>query len=160
MKVAIYPGSFDPITFGHMDIIDRASGLFDKIVIAIAKSETKNPLFSLEDRIKLAKNIYQDNQKVDVMGFPRQLTVDVAKEQNACAIIRGLRAVSDFEYEFQLATMNRSLAPDIESIFLTPKESLIYVSSSLIKEICDLKGDISKFVHPPVEKALKAKLGS
>ncbi|MFL2690294.1 MAG: pantetheine-phosphate adenylyltransferase [Gammaproteobacteria bacterium] len=160
MKVAIYPGSFDPITFGHMDIIDRASGLFDKIVIAIAKSETKNPLFSLEDRIKLAKNIYQDNQKVDVMGFPRQLTVDVAKEQNACAIIRGLRAVSDFEYEFQLATMNRSLAPDIESIFLTPKESLIYVSSSLIKEICDLKGDISKFVHPTVEKALKAKLGS
>jgi len=160
MKVAIYPGSFDPITFGHMDIIDRASGLFDKIVIAIAKSETKNPLFSLEDRIKLAKNIYQDNQKVDVMGFPRQLTVDVAKEQNACAIIRGLRAVSDFEYEFQLATMNRSLAPNIESIFLTPKESLIYVSSSLIKEICDLKGDISKFVHPSVEKALKAKLGS
>ena len=160
MKVAIYPGSFDPITFGHMDIIDRASGLFDKIVIAIAKSETKNPLFSLEDRIKLSKNIYQDNQKVDVMGFPRQLTVDVAKEQNACAIIRGLRAVSDFEYEFQLATMNRSLAPDIESIFLTPKESLIYVSSSLIKEICDLKGDISKFVHPTVEKALKAKLGS
>ena len=160
MKVAIYPGSFDPITFGHMDIIDRASGLFDKIVIAIAKSETKNPLFSLEDRIKLAKNIYQDNQKVDVMGFPRQLTVDVAKEQNACAIIRGLRAVSDFEYEFQLATMNRSLAPNIESIFLTPKESLIYVSSSLIKEICDLKGDISKFVHPTIEKALKAKLGS
>ena len=160
MKVAIYPGSFDPITFGHMDIIDRASGLFDKIVIAIAKSETKNPLFSLEDRIKLAKNIYQDNQKVDVMGFPRQLTVDVAREQNACAIIRGLRAVSDFEYEFQLATMNRSLAPNIESIFLTPKESLIYVSSSLIKEICDLKGDISKFVHPSIEKALKAKLGS
>ena len=160
MKVAIYPGSFDPITFGHMDIIDRASGLFDKIVIAIAKSETKNPLFSLEDRIKLAKNIYQDNQKVDVMGFPRQLTVDVAKEQNACAIIRGLRAVSDFEYEFQLATMNRSLAPDIDSIFLTPKESLIYVSSSLIKEICDLKGDISKFVDPVVEQALKAKLDS
>ncbi len=160
MKVAIYPGSFDPITFGHMDIIDRASGLFDKIIIAIAKSETKNPLFSLEDRIKLANTIYEDNDKVDVIGFPRQLTVDVAKEHNACAIIRGLRAVSDFEYEFQLATMNRSLAPDIESIFLTPKESLIYVSSSLIKEICDLKGDISKFVHPSVEQALKAKLDS
>ena len=152
MKVAIYPGSFDPITYGHMDIIDRASGLFDKIVIAIAKSESKNPLFSLEDRIKLVKNIFSDNSKVDVLGFPRQLTVDIAKEQNACAIIRGLRAVSDFEYEFQLATMNRSLAPDIESIFLTPKESLIYVSSSLIKEICDLKGDISKFVHPTVEQ--------
>ena len=143
-----------------MDIIDRACGLFDKIVIAIAKNEVKKPLFSLEDRIKLAANIYKDNSQVEVVGFPRQLTVDIAKEQNACAIIRGLRAVSDFEYEFQLATMNRSLAPDIESIFLTPKESLIYVSSSLIKEICDLKGDISKFVHPTVEQALKAKLAS
>ena len=143
-----------------MDIIDRACGLFDKIIIAIAKNEAKNPLFNLEDRIKLAKEIYKDNSQVEVVGFPRQLTVDLAKEQNACAIIRGLRAVSDFEYEFQLATMNRSLAPDIESILLTPKESLIYVSSSLIKEICDLKGDISKFVHPGVEKALKAKLTS
>jgi pantetheine-phosphate adenylyltransferase len=143
-----------------MDIIDRACGLFDKIVIAIAKNEAKNPLFSLEDRIKLADSIYKDNSQVEIVGFPRQLTVDIAKEQNACAIIRGLRAVSDFEYEFQLATMNRSLAPNIESIFLTPKESLIYVSSSLIKEICDLKGDISKFVHPSVEKALKAKLAS
>ena len=143
-----------------MDIIDRACGLFDKIIIAIAKSETKDPLFSLEDRLKLAKTIYKNNSQVEVIGFPRQLTVDVAKEHNACAIIRGLRAVSDFEYEFQLATMNRSLAPDIESIFLTPKESLIYVSSSLIKEICDLKGDISKFVDPIVEQALKAKLDS
>tara|TARA_B100000214_G_scaffold375108_1_gene360086 strand:+ start:761 stop:1243 length:483 start_codon:yes stop_codon:yes gene_type:complete len=160
MKVAIYPGSFDPITFGHMDIIDRASGLFDKIIVAVAKSEAKNTLFSLEDRVKLAKTIYKDNSKVEIVDFPRQLTVDVAKDQGACAIIRGLRAVSDFEYEFQLATMNRSLAPDIESIFLTPKESLIYVSSSLIKEICDLKGDVSKFVHPTVEQALKAKLGS
>ena len=160
MKVAIYPGSFDPITYGHMDIIDRATNLFDKVIIAIAKNEAKNHLFTLEDRIKLAKNIYKDNSNVEVLGFPRQLTVDVAKENNACAIIRGLRAVSDFEYEFQLATMNRSLAPDVESIFLTTKESLIYVSSSLIKEICDLKGDVSKFVHPSVEQALKAKLGS
>ena len=143
-----------------MDIIDRACGLFDKIVIAIAKNEAKKPLFGLEDRIKLATKIYKDNSQVEIVGFPRQLTVDIAKEQNACAIIRGLRAVSDFEYEFQLATMNRSLAPDIESIFLTPKESLIYVSSSLIKEICDLKGDISKFVHPSVEQALKAKLAT
>ena len=160
MRVAIYPGSFDPITYGHMDIIDRASGLFDKIIVAVAKSEAKNTLFSLEDRVKLATTIYKDNPKVEIVDFPRQLTVDVAKGHNACAIVRGLRAVSDFEYEFQLATMNRSLAPDIESIFLTPKESLIYVSSSLIKEICDLKGDISKFVHPTVEQALKAKLGS
>ncbi|MDB3997130.1 pantetheine-phosphate adenylyltransferase [Gammaproteobacteria bacterium] len=158
MRVAIYPGSFDPITYGHMDIIERGCGLFDKVVVAIAKSESKNPLFSLEERINLANIIYEDNQKVEVVGFPRKLTVDLAKNYNACAIIRGLRAVSDFEYEFQLATMNRSLAPDIESIFLTPKESLIYVSSSLIKEISDLKGDISKFVHPKVEQALKAKL--
>jgi pantetheine-phosphate adenylyltransferase len=158
MRVAIYPGSFDPITYGHMDIIERGCGLFDKVVVAIAKNESKNPMFSLEDRINLANTIYEDNEKVEVVGFPRKLTVDLAKDYNACAIIRGLRAVSDFEYEFQLATMNRSLAPDIESIFLTPKESLIYVSSSLIKEISDLKGDVSKFVHPKVEQALKAKL--
>ena len=160
MRVAIYPGSFDPITYGHMDIIERGCGLFDKVVVAIAKNESKNPMFSLEDRINLAASIYEDNQKVEVVGFPRKLTVDLAKDYDACAIIRGLRAVSDFEYEFQLATMNRSLAPNIESIFLTPKESLIYVSSSLIKEISDLKGDVSKFVHPKVEQALKAKLGT
>jgi len=158
MKVAIYPGSFDPITLGHMDIIDRGSGLFDKIVVAVAQSEGKSPLFSLDERVRLVKQIYKDNERVQVLGFPRQLTVDLAREHNACAIIRGLRAVADFEYEFQLATMNRALAPDIESIFLTPKESLIYVSSSLIKEISDLKGDVSKFVHPIVEQALQAKL--
>ena len=158
MRVAIYPGSFDPITYGHMDIIERGCGLFDKVIVAIAKSEAKNPMFSLEDRINLAASIYENNEKIEVVGFPRKLTVDLAKDYGACAIIRGLRAVSDFEYEFQLATMNRSLAPDIESIFLTPKESLIYVSSSLIKEISDLKGDISKFVHPKVEQSLKAKL--
>ena len=158
MKVAIYPGSFDPITLGHMDIIDRGCGLFDKIVVAVAQSEGKRPLFSLDERVRLVKQIYKDNERVEVLGFPRQLTVDLAREHNACAIIRGLRAVADFEYEFQLSTMNRALAPDIESIFLTPKESLIYVSSSLIKEISDLKGDVSKFVHPVVEQALQAKL--
>jgi len=158
MKVAIYPGSFDPITLGHMDIIDRACYLFDKVIVAIAKSESKNPLFSLEERIKLTEIIYKDHPKVEVVGFPRKLTVDLARDYGASAIVRGLRAVADFEYEFQLATMNRALAPDIESIFLTPKESLIYVSSSLIKEIADLKGNISNFVHPVVEKALIAKL--
>ena len=158
MKVAIYPGSFDPITLGHMDIIDRGCGLFDKIVVAVAQSEGKRPLFSLDERVRLVKQIYKDNERVEVLGFPRRLTVDLAREHKACAIIRGLRAVADFEYEFQLATMNRALAPDIESIFLTPKESLIYVSSSLIKEISDLKGDVSKFVHPIVEQALQAKL--
>ena len=160
MRLAIYPGSFDPITYGHMDIIERGCNLFDKIIVAIAMSDAKKPLFTLEERIALSSSIFEDNEKVEVVGFPRQLTVDLAKEHNASAIIRGLRAVSDFEYEFQLATMNRSLAPDIESIFLTPKESLIYVSSSLIKEISDLKGDVSKFVHPNIEKALRAKLDS
>ena len=158
MNIAIYPGTFDPITFGHIDVIKKSIKIFDKVIVAIAKSEAKNPMFSLEDRINLAEIIYEGNEKVEVVGFPRKLTVDLAKDYKACAIIRGLRAVSDFEYEFQLATMNRSLAPDIESIFLTPKESLIYVSSSLIKEISDLKGDISKFVHPSVEQALRAKL--
>jgi pantetheine-phosphate adenylyltransferase len=141
MRIAIYPGSFDPITYGHMDIIERGCGLFDKVVVAIAMNDSKNPMFSLEDRINLATSIYEDNEKVEVVGFPRKLTVELAKDYGACAIIRGLRAVSD-----------------IESIFLTPKESLIYVSSSLIKEISDLKGDVTKFVHPNVEQALKAKL--
>ena len=114
MKVAIYPGSFDPITLGHMDIIDRACYLFDKVIVAIAKSESKNPLFSLEERIKLTETIYKDHPKVEVVGFPRKLTVDLARDYGASAIVRGLRAVADFEYEFQLATMNRALAPDID----------------------------------------------
>ena len=158
MKVAIYPGSFDPITFGHMDIIDRASGLFDKIIIAIAKSETKNPLFSLEDRIKLANTIYKDNDKVDVIGFPRQLTVDVAKEHDACAIIRGLRAVSDFEYEFQLAGMNKKLDKKIETVFLMSDIENEMISSKFIKEIAYLKGDLKKFVSKSAISAINNKL--
>ena len=158
MTVAIYPGSFDPITFGHMDIIERACGIFDKVILAVAESETKKPLFSLDERLGLTKSIYSDHPKIETVSFSRKLTVELAREHNACAIIRGLRAVADFEYEFQLATMNRSLAPDIESIFLTPKDTLIYVSSSLVKEIAELKGDISRFVHPNVDQALKAKL--
>ena len=102
MKVAIYPGSFDPITLGHMDIIDRGCGLFDKIVVAVAQSEGKRPLFSLDERVRLVKEIYKDNERVEVLGFPRQLTVDLAREHKACAIIRGLRAVADFEYELSL----------------------------------------------------------
>ena len=158
MKVAIYPGSFDPITFGHMDIIERACGIFDKVILAVAESETKKPLFTLDERLGLTKSIYSDHPKIETVSFSRKLTVELAREHDACAIIRGLRDVADFEYEFQLATMNRSLAPDIESIFLTPKDTLIYVSSSLVKEIAELKGDISRFVHPNVDQALKAKL--
>ena len=155
MKVAIYPGSFDPITYGHMDIIDRACGLFDKIVVAIAKSELKNPLFTLEDRIKLAKNIYKENPKVEVVGFPRQLTVDVAKEQNACAIIRGLRAVSDFEYEFQLAGMNKKLNTKIETMFLMSDVENQIISSKFVKEIANLGGNIDRFVTKSTVKVLK-----
>ena len=157
MKVAIYPGSFDPITFGHMDIIDRASGLFDKIIVAVAKSEAKNTLFSLEDRVKLAKTIYKDNPKVEIVDFPRQLTVDVAKDQGACAIIRGLRAVSDFDYEFQMAGMNARLANDIETIFLTASETHQFVASRFVKEIAHLGGDISSFVPVNVNAAMKDK---
>ena len=158
MKVAIYPGSFDPITFGHMDIIERACGIFDKVILAVAQSESKKPLFTLEERLGLTKSIYSDHPKIETVSLSRKLTVELAREYQACAIIRGLRAVADFEYEFQLATMNRSLAPDIESIFLTPKDTLIYVSSSLVKEIAELKGDVSRFVHPNIDQALKAKL--
>ena len=157
MKVAIYPGSFDPITFGHMDIIDRACGLFDKIIIAIAKNEAKNPLFNLEDRIKLAKEIYTDNSQVEVVGFPRQLTVDLAKEQNACAIIRGLRAVSEFEYEFQLAGMNKKLNPKIETMFLMSDVENQIISSKFVKEIASLGGNINRFVTKSTVKVLKNK---
>ena len=121
MKVAIYPGSFDPITFGHIDIVDRATSLFDQVIIGVAESRSKEPLFSTDERIELVKETFKDNNKINVIGYSKKLTVDLARENNAIAIIRGLRAVADFEYEFQLATMNRSLAPDIESIFFTPK---------------------------------------
>ena len=157
MKVAIYPGSFDPITFGHMDIIDRASGLFDKIIVAVAKSEAKNTLFSLEDRVKLAKTIYKDNPKVEIVDFPRQLTVDVAKDQGACAIIRGLRAVSDFEYEFQLAGMNRKLNDKVETIFLMSDVENQIISSRFVKEIAQHHGNLKKFTTTSTIKSLKEK---
>ena len=160
MKTAIYPGSFDPITFGHIDIVERAATLFDKVIIGVAESKSKNPLFSVDERMELISDIFKSNSKIEVLGYSRQLTVDLARENGAIAIIRGLRAVADFEYEFQLATMNRSLAPDIESIFFTPKDTLIYVSSSLVKEIATLGGDVSRFVPPNVKTALLEKISS
>ena len=164
MKTAIYPGTFDPMTYGHIDVIKKSLKIFDRVIIATTDNTDKNYFFSIDERVdiinhSLFKDLRFNRNKIKVISFDN-LTIDLCKKYKASVIIRGLRAVSDFEYEFQLATMNRSLAPDIESIFLTPKESLIYVSSSLIKEICDLKGDISKFVHPSVEQALKAKLTS
>ena len=160
MKIAIYPGSFDPITFGHIDIVERACALFDKVILGVAESESKKPLFGVGERIELIESIFKDNPKIEVLGYSKKLTVDLARENNAIAIIRGLRAVADFEYEFQLATMNRSLAPDIESIFFTPKDTLIYVSSSLVKEIAQFGGDVSRFVTPNVKSALMEKLSS
>ena len=160
MKSAIYPGSFDPITFGHIDIVERAATLFDKVILGVAESKSKNPLFSVDERMELISDIFKSNSKIEVLGYSRQLTVDLARENGAIAIIRGLRAVADFEYEFQLATMNRSLAPDIESIFFTPKDTLIYVSSSLVKEIATLGGDVSRFVPPNVKTALLEKISS
>ena len=157
MRIAIYPGSFDPITYGHMDIIERGCGLFDKVVVAIAKSESKNPMFTLEDRINLAASIYEDNDKVEVVGFPRKLTVDLAKDYGACAIIRGLRAVSDFEYEFQLAGMNRKLNNNIETLFLMSDVENQIISSKFVKEIVKLNGDIKKFTTKSTIKALKEK---
>ena len=160
MKTAIYPGSFDPITFGHIDIVERAATLFDKVILGVAESKSKIPLFSVDERMELISDIFKSNSKIEVLGYSRQLTVDLARENGAIAIIRGLRAVADFEYEFQLATMNRSLAPDIESIFFTPKDTLIYVSSSLVKEIATLGGDVSRFVPPNVKTALLEKISS
>ena len=160
MKTAIYPGSFDPIAFGHIDIVERAATLFDKVILGVAESKSKNPLFSVDERMELISDIFKSNSKIEVLGYSRQLTVDLARENGAIAIIRGLRAVADFEYEFQLATMNRSLAPDIESIFFTPKDTLIYVSSSLVKEIATLGGDVSRFVPPNVKTALLEKISS
>ena len=160
MKTAIYPGSFDPITFGHIDIVERAATLFDKVILGVAESKSKNPLFSVDERMQLISDIFKSNSKIEVLGYSRQLTVDLARENEAIAIIRGLRAVADFEYEFQLATMNRSLAPDIESIFFTPKDTLIYVSSSLVKEIATLGGDVSRFVPPNVKTALLEKISN
>ncbi|MEK9943951.1 MAG: pantetheine-phosphate adenylyltransferase [Gammaproteobacteria bacterium] len=157
MKIAIYPGSFDPLTFGHIDILERAASLFDKVIVGVAESKAKKPLFTVDERLALIDEMFADNDKIESLGYSEKLTVDLARENNAIAIIRGLRAVADFEYEFQLATMNRSLAPDIESIFFTPKDTLIYVSSSLVKEIAQFGGDVTRFVPKHVVSALEKK---
>ncbi|TWH64223.1 phosphopantetheine adenylyltransferase [Azomonas agilis] len=154
MNRILYPGTFDPITKGHGDLIERAARLFDQVVVAVAASPKKNPLFSLEQRVELVREVSQHLPNVEVMGFSNLLAV-FAREQKANALLRGLRAVSDFEYEFQLANMNRQLAPEVESLFLTPSERYSYISSTLVREIATLGGDVSKFVHPVVEQALK-----
>ncbi len=158
MKTVIYPGTFDPITNGHIDLVERAAWLFDRVVLAIAYSEKKSPLFSLEERIALCEQSLTHLDNIEVCGFSNLLT-DFAQSKGARCVLRGLRAVADFEYEFQLANMNRAMYPEFESVFLTPSEHLSYISSSLVREIASLNGDISPFVPAPVAAALQGKFG-
>ncbi|HIG89286.1 pantetheine-phosphate adenylyltransferase [Candidatus Thioglobus sp.] len=156
-KIAIYPGSFDPITNGHIDLIHRASKLFDTVVIGITQNSKKKSFLSIDDRVNAAITALKDIDNIQVLSF-NTLLVDFANEQNAQVILRGLRAVSDFEYEFQLSGMNKHLNPNIETLFMTPAEQYANISSSLVREILTLGGDISAFVPQSVEKLLKAKL--
>ena len=158
MIKVIYPGTFDPITNGHTDLIERAARMFDHIVVAVAESPNKKPLFDLELRCDLAREVLSHVKNVEVVGF-NTLLAHFVKEQNAQVLLRGLRAVSDFEYEFQLANMNRALAPDVETVFLTPDARHSYISSTLIRELARLNGDVKTFVHPVVEKHLLEKFG-
>ncbi len=155
----IYPGTFDPITHGHSDLVQRAAALFEHVIVAIAANPPKAPTFALDERIEMARLALADIPGVEVCGFDK-LLVDFAREREARVILRGLRAVSDFEYEFQLAGMNRRLAPGIETLFLMPAEQYAYISSSLVREIAALGGDIAPFVHPRVMNALLARLGT
>ena len=155
---AIYPGTFDPITNGHTDLIHRASRLFDKVIVAVAEVSSKTPVFDLQERVGMASEILSPYPTVEVCGF-NTLLVDFMHEKGAAVILRGLRAVSDFEYEFQLASMNRNLSPDVETMFLTPAEQFTYISSSLVREIAALGGDVSHFVHENVVAALKQRIG-
>jgi len=155
---AMYPGTFDPITNGHTDLVRRAARLFDQVVIAIAASPGKTPMFDLDERVAMAEAVLDDCDNVSVRGY-EGLTVDFARANGLEVILRGLRAVSDFEYEFQLATMNRHLTADVETLFLTPTEQFNFVSSSLVREIVSLGGDISGFVDPRVAAQLLAKVG-
>ncbi len=155
--IAIYPGTFDPITNGHTDLVGRALRHFDRVIIAVAASTGKSTCFTLDERVSLARTALAHLDNVEVLGFDG-LLVKFAQDQGAGVILRGLRAVSDFEYEFQLASMNRKIAPDVETLFLTPDEGYSFISSSLVREIAALGGDVRSFVHPEVQKALKERL--
>ncbi|MDV7214029.1 pantetheine-phosphate adenylyltransferase [Azotobacter beijerinckii] len=154
MNRVIYPGTFDPITKGHGDLVERAAKLFEQVIIAVAASPKKNPLFPLEQRVELAREVTRHLPNVEVVGFS-SLLAQFARDQKANVLLRGLRAVSDFEYEFQLANMNRQLAPEVESLFLTPSEKHSYISSTLVREVAALGGNIEQFVHPAVAVALR-----
>ena len=159
MIKAVYPGTFDPLTRGHEDLVRRASPLFDTLVLAVADSKSKRTFFSLHERVDMAREVLADVKNLKVTGFTGLLT-DFVRQNGARVVMRGLRAVSDFEYEFQLAGMNRSLYPDFETIFLTPSEQHMFISATLVREIATLGGDVSKFVDPRVEQQLKQKVKS
>ena len=154
--IAVYPGTFDPITNGHADLVQRAAKMFDKVVVAVAESTSKNTVFTTEERCRLAEELFGENEGVEVVVFDG-LLVDFVKRCGAGVILRGLRAVSDFEYEFQLAGMNRHLAPQVETVFLTPAQQYAFLSSSLVREVAALGGDVADFVDPSVMAALKEK---
>jgi len=155
-RVAIYPGTFDPITRGHEDLVRRAGSLFDKLTLAIAESPSKRPYFTLDERVEMARETLADMNNVEIVGF-NNLLMDFVHERGAKVTVRGLRAVSDFEYEFQMAGMNRSLYPEVETVFLTPGEQYMFVSATMVREIARLGGDVGKFVQPSVNKRLRAK---
>ena len=158
MRSVVYPGTFDPITNGHIDLIQRASSLFERVVVAVAVDTVKDTLFSIDRRVELAEHVLQDIPGVEIARFSG-LLVRFARDHGTPVIMRGLRAVSDFEYEFQLAGMNRRMAPDVETLFLTPAEQYAYISSSLVREIARLGGDVSTFVAPVVQTALRERFG-
>ena len=155
---AVYPGTFDPITNGHEDLIQRASRLFDEVIVGVAHSQAKRPFFSLDERVRIAKEVLAPYKNVTVSGFSGLLS-EFVKEQSASIILRGLRAVSDFEYEFQLAGMNRRLAPGVETLFLTPSDKYLFLSATIVREIAVLGGDISAFVHPVTAQRMREKIG-
>ena len=157
-RIAVYPGTFDPITLGHEDIVRRAADLFDQVIVAVAGSTNKKTLFTLEERVALAKNVFENADNIKVVGFSG-LLMQFVQDQGAKMVIRGLRAASDFEYEFQLAGMNRKLYPQFETLFLTPSEQFMFISSSLVREVATLGGDVHAFVSPQVEDAINEKLG-
>ncbi len=157
MLKVVYPGTFDPITRGHEDLIRRAALLFDEVVVAVADNRNKSSYFTLEERVEMARQVLKSYSNVKVTGFAG-LLIDFVREQQAGIVLRGLRAVSDFEYEFQLAGMNRNLNPDVETLFLTPAEQYMFISASMVREIALLGGDVSQFVHPSIQSRFNEKL--